>query len=1108
MQAHDGTDSSDLATVVTGLPFNQGEPTGSTGPLPGHTVQGFVARGGMGAVYRAKQVALDREVAVKVMTAEAESPEMAERFRREARVLGRLEHPNIVPIHDLGTDADGQLFYTMKLVKGRTLQHILNDLRPENPDALREHRLPALLTIFRKVCDAIAFAHSQGVIHRDLKPDNVMVGEFGEVLVMDWGLAKLLRSNDEIRMTNDEGASPEGIHSSFDIPHSSFRAEENSPSLATLAGAVMGTPQYMSPEQAWGMIDDLDARSDIFSLGGILYAILTLRPPVEGKTLDEVLEKVRTGTITPPTAFGAATASKSAKTKKGEVLEAKKITPLPHIVGGRVPSAISAVAMKALRLQMDERYQSVKDLSADIEKYQGGFATSAEKAGAWKQLTLLMLRHKAVTASLVAMVLISIGFVIKVMASERKATRHAEIATANEHRANDSAAESRRSLARAQIALADAAATSLDAAAMRRALDACPEELRDDSWRYLDSRVDSSFCELDKMHGPIFRAIFTRGANGGDCLLLQESGTKILVFDLVKRAVTRTIETGIRRRMTGSLSLDGREIAVASGDPLEVKIFDVATGEEKFRYSDPTVKNGELTGLTLSADNSRISFSLKAASHPNYLHSVDRATKAVRWSMKNVMMSKASPDRTLLGVSIDNTIHILREDSGERVCAMEPSRAFIWDIAFSPDSTLVAAGDHHGFASVWNAASGERRQRFRVTNGRVNGAAFTRDGRLVTLAQLTADESSQRVIQVWNPDNLVAVETHFATAAYTYALSINPENGTICAPGRVTKFWRTPVHEQVVAINAGNSCFSVLFFGERFLLTSGAGKYFEFWDMQKQPPVVLNLMPRSTNSGVVNATRDRGFFTNFPLKKVVRASLDASGQPKVEPGPWNMVGHAIATDKTGTEVIVADNPVLMRYVADKPDPLLKWRLDGVVRWKHVAYADGDTKLVSAGSRERAAGEETDVLAFWDRETGHLLHRIDVPTVLTALAVSPDGRVVACGGSDKTVRFYAARDFHLERTMRAHDRTVTAIAWHPTQPIIATASDDVALKLWDSRDGTLIGHTLGIGRAILAVSFDAKGNRVAIGTADERALVFETEKLLAAHRLTAPLPKKP
>jgi serine/threonine protein kinase/WD40 repeat protein len=1092
-QEHDGGDA---PTVVTGAPVRDSKAP-ALDTLPGHVVGEFIARGGMGAVYRAKQMALGREVAVKVMTAQAESAEMAERFRREALVLGRLEHPNIVPIHDLGTDADGQLFYTMKLVKGRTLQHILNDLRLEHPEALREHRLPALLTIFCKVCDAIGFAHSQGIIHRDLKPENVMVGEFGEVLVMDWGLAKI----------QDYGTRRQGDAESPDADISLSHRLMVSPSQ-TVAGAVMGTPQYMSPEQAWGQIDELDACSDIFSLGGILYAILTLRPPVEGTTLDEVLDKVRTGAITAPTAFGAVTASKGVQAKKGVVLEAKKITPLPHIAGGRVPAALSAVAMKALRVEKADRYQSVADLSADIEKYQGGFATSAEQAGAWKQLKLLMLRHKAVTASLAAMVVLSAGFVIQVMSSERKARHHAEIATLNEKRANDHAAESRRSLARAQIALADAAAASLDAAAMRRALDACPEELRDDSWRYLDSRVDSSFCELDKKHGPIFRAIFTRGANGGECLLLQESGTKILVFDLVKRAVTRTIETGVRRRMTGSLSLDGREIAVASGDPLEVKIFDVATGAEKFRYSDPTVKNGELTGLTLSADNSRISFSLKAASHPNYLHSVDRATKAVRWSMKNVMMSKASPDRTLLGVSIGNTIHILREDSGERVCAMEPSRAFIWDIAFSQDSTLVAAGDHHGFVSVWNAASGERRQRFRVTNGRVNGVAFTRDGRLVTLAQLTADESSQRVIQVWNPDNLVAVETHFATAAYTYALSINPENGTICAPGRVTKFWRTPVHEQVVAIHAGNSCFSVLFFGGRFLLTSGAGKYFEFWDMEKQPPVVLNLMPRSTNSGVVNAACDQGFFTNFPLKKVVRARLDASGQPKVEQGPWNMVGHAIATDKTGTEVIVADNPVLMRYVADKPDPLLKCRLDGVVRWKHVAYADGDTKLVSAGSRERTAGEETDVLAFWDRETGRLLQRIDVPTVITALATSPDGRVVACGGSDKTVRFFAANDFRLERTMRAHDRTVTAIAWHPTKPVIATASDDVALKLWDSRDGTLIGHTLGIGRAILAVSFDAKGDRVAIGTADERALVFETERLLAAHRLTAPSPKKP
>ena len=160
-----------------------------------------VARGGMGCILEAEDRKLARTVAAKAVMLDSDMDEATkQRFIREAEVLAQLAHPNIVPIHDIVWEGGVPLFYTMKLVKGRTLHAILKDLRHQNSGVLREYTLDRLLAIFRKVCDAIAFAHSKGVLHRDLKPENIMVGEFGEVLVMDWGLAKML--NDECRMTN------------------------------------------------------------------------------------------------------------------------------------------------------------------------------------------------------------------------------------------------------------------------------------------------------------------------------------------------------------------------------------------------------------------------------------------------------------------------------------------------------------------------------------------------------------------------------------------------------------------------------------------------------------------------------------------------------------------------------------------------------------------------------------------------------------------------------------------------------------------------------------------------------------------------------------------
>ena len=160
-----------------------------------YTVGEEVARGGMGAILGAREATIDRTVAMKVMLG-CDATEDVVRFVAEAKVTGQLEHPNIVPVHELGLNAAGQVFYTMKFVKGVTLRSVLDRLATHDASTTAKYPLPHLLTIFQKICDALAFAHSKGVVHRDLKPDNIMLGDFGEVLVMDWGLAKVIRRKD------------------------------------------------------------------------------------------------------------------------------------------------------------------------------------------------------------------------------------------------------------------------------------------------------------------------------------------------------------------------------------------------------------------------------------------------------------------------------------------------------------------------------------------------------------------------------------------------------------------------------------------------------------------------------------------------------------------------------------------------------------------------------------------------------------------------------------------------------------------------------------------------------------------------------------------------
>lgn len=352
-----------------------------------------IARGGMGAVIEADDQNTGRTVAIKKMLMEGNpSEESKHRFLQEARVMGHLEHPNIVPMHELALDEQGMPYYTMKRIQGTDLQDVLTRIKNGDEETVSAYPLRTLLGIFLKVCDAMAFAHSKGVIHRDLKPENIMLGEFGEVLVADWGLAKILP---ETPLAFLHMAVEEGTEISEDEV-----SEEGS--FKTMEGSVMGTPNYMAPEQAEGKTAEIDRLSDIFSLGGILYSILTLRPPVLGKTVSEVLENMRAGYIAPPVLYNKV---KSAKLI-GRGKRAEEEVHLHHCPNQQIPDSLSRVAMHAMNLERKERYQKVQEFQKDIEAWQLGYATTAEEADFWRQIVLFVSRNKAatITGCLVALI--------------------------------------------------------------------------------------------------------------------------------------------------------------------------------------------------------------------------------------------------------------------------------------------------------------------------------------------------------------------------------------------------------------------------------------------------------------------------------------------------------------------------------------------------------------------------------------------------------------------------------------------------------------------------------------------------------------------------------
>lgn len=420
-----------------------------------------IARGGMGAVLRAIDCDLRREVAVKYMLDESDHKRKT-RFIEEAQIAGQLEHPNIVPVHEIGVDRQNRLYFAMKMVHGRSLAQIFDDLRSRSSDAERKYPLTRLLTIFVNICNALAYAHSRNVIHRDLKPANIMIGEFGEVYVMDWGLAKLLTKRPSAG-TGDTGAHYfAALEAKAAPPGAGVSISKDDTEALTQEGAILGTPAFMPPEQARGDSNAIDERSDIYALGAILYAMLTLEPPVE-RTGDrlELLKRVTEGQI-----------------KRPEVRTPSRT----------IPPELSAIAMKALARDPEQRYQTVEGLRRDIELFLAGRSVSAKQDSAREQIRKLIVRNKGVSASLAAgigllVLTLSVAFYVNLSArlhAETQQTKAENALASLETAQRDKEAAIRRSLAvmvRAGKQLANENRIDLAEEQVRLTLDYDPKNL-------------------------------------------------------------------------------------------------------------------------------------------------------------------------------------------------------------------------------------------------------------------------------------------------------------------------------------------------------------------------------------------------------------------------------------------------------------------------------------------------------------------------------------------------------------------------------------------------------------------------------------------------------